>query len=228
MTRSVLLLGLAALLTAGPVAHAAPAPPGQPSPFRRLLTTLSEPGEFPGFPDPGTTLQQALDRLAERHHLRFDVNDAAFEAEGLADVRATPVARTPLPPRARATPAEVLREVLARVPVPSGALYLVRRDHLEVTTARAARLEIFGDADRPLPPLVHVEFTRQLLGDALAGVARSAGYRLAIDPRVGEKVKTPVTATLRNVPADTAARLLADMAGLEATVSGDTLSVAPR
>jgi hypothetical protein len=46
-----------------------------------------------------------------------------------------------------------------------------------------------------------------------------------VDPRPAEKIKTGVTAKLKNVPLDSAVQLLADMADLKAVLQDNVLYV---
>jgi hypothetical protein len=53
------------------------------------------------------------------------------------------------------------------------------------------------------------------LAEALQQLATTTGYSIVVDGRAADKGKTPVSATLTNVPVDTAVRVLADMADLK-------------
>ena len=83
--------------------------------------------------DPKLTLQDVLDALSENNHVRFDVNEKAFKNEHLDDVLHKPLDR--LIPAMSATLDLVLRKVLSRIKnAQSGATYLIRKDHIEITT----------------------------------------------------------------------------------------------
>src|SRR5262249_51747372 len=99
-------------------------------------------------------------------------------------------------------------------PVGQEATYLLRPGHILITTRQYARNEAFREHSRDVP-LVNVIWDKRPLGEALVELAVSQGLNLLIDPRADEKAKTPVSATLLNVPADTAIRVLADMADLQ-------------
>ena len=65
-----------------------------------------------------------------------------------------------------------------------------------------------------------------LEGLSIARLADASGISVVLDARVVEKAgKTPVTATLNNIPLDTAVRLLADMADLKAVAIDNVLYV---
>jgi hypothetical protein len=99
-----------------------------------LRKILSEPISFKGVDDPKTTLEEALDALGKTCNVTFDVNEKAFAFEQLKDVLKTEVAQPTPIPEMKATLATVLREILARVPVGSGATWVIRKDVIEITT----------------------------------------------------------------------------------------------
>jgi hypothetical protein len=171
--------------------------------------------KFNGFDDPKTTLAEALDNLAQRYDIAFEVNEKAFVLDGLNDVLRFEVAQpnpiTPMDARLSA----VLRKVLARVPVQSGAQFLIRKEYIEITTGSALQAELDIPAERRLLPLVWESFDGTPLPEALQVLGDDTGFNVVIDPRVADKMKTPVKATLRNVPVDTAVRLLAAMDDLQ-------------
>ncbi len=204
-----------------PVAGAAaPAPALVPNPplpgALQAADMLSRPVKFGGFDaDPKMTLQEALDALADRYDLGFTVNDAAFAKEKVEDVLCKPVAVQAIPKMIDSRLADVLNTILARVPCPSGTTYLIRGRRIEITTGAAVRKELGRRDDERLPPLVTIGFDRELLGVALYQMSERSGFSIVVDGRAAEQAREPVTATLVNVPLDTAAALLADTAGLE-------------
>ncbi len=193
-----------------------------------IRDALSKNVEFNGVDDPRITLIEVLDKLTNVYHVTFDINERAFEAESLNDIARTEVAnRSPLPPM-KTTLERVLRKVLTRVPASSGAVFLIRKDHIEITTRDAIRRELGlrkreptkpldddADANRPaLPPLVWEDLNKVPLEKALSDIAANTGVNVVLDPRVEKKSSAEVTTTLRNVPVETAVEVLADMAGL--------------
>jgi hypothetical protein len=116
-----------------------------------------------------------------------------------------------------------------RIPVPSGVTYLIRKDHIEITTQQAALNELGIKSTSPLegfmPPLVWEDFEEQPLKLALRSMSNNSGRNIVLDPRVGEKVQTAVTARLMNVPVGTAVRILADMADLQVVALDNVLYV---
>jgi RNA polymerase sigma factor (sigma-70 family) len=187
---------------------------------------LFRPVQFVGFDvDPKMTLQEALDAIADRYDLTFDVNEDAFQKEmaetfkkkRIANVLAAPIAEQALPKMVNVSLDTVLRKILSRLRCPSGATYLIRPHVIQITTQAAVRAELGRDEER-LPPLVYAVFHGEPLTEALKVLSERAGWSLVVDGRVAEAASTPVTASLANVPLDTAVALLSDMAGLDSAV----------
>ena len=127
MTRPVLRLTLAGLFGALAVAWLVPGVrSGDDKPAASPADKLLRPVKFPGIEDPKTTLQEALDNLTKDYGVSFDVNEAAFREEQINDVLSQPIAEKPIPKMTDVRLETVLRKVLFRIPVPSGAAYLVR------------------------------------------------------------------------------------------------------
>jgi RNA polymerase sigma factor (sigma-70 family) len=182
---------------------------------RYLLDRLTNTVDFLGLDDPRTTLQDGLDYLSQQYDLTFQVDEAAF-AEDIQNrsVLNEPIAQTPLPPMNKFSVDTVLRKMLARIPAKSGTTYIVRRDYIEITTKTKAKREAFRDWSVDAP-LVNAEFAKRPLSEAVEELIANSGVNLVIDTKLEEKAKTVVTATLTNVPLDTAIRVLADMADLQ-------------
>jgi RNA polymerase sigma factor (sigma-70 family) len=202
----------------------------------KMRDVLATEIKFEGISDPKQTLGEFLENLSERFNLTFDVNEMAFREEGLNDVLSTPIAEKPLPKVNGIRLSTLLRTVLSRIPdnnnnpglISRGAIFLIRGDHIEITTKIALRDELglsfaipIGpgpDSDSRFPallPLVVVSFDKTPIDEALKEIATSTGYNIVVDSRKGDKEKGPrVTADLNNVPVDTAVRILADMADM--------------
>jgi hypothetical protein len=182
--------------------------------------------------DPGTPLRDTLNFLGERYDLTILVDAPAFKEAGNEAVEDQPVR---LPPLAGVRLDTVLQQIAAQV----HGVYLLKGDHIEITTALRAALEVWGPAmnseteqpgrKRPALPLVHTAFTRRTLENALRELADLTGYSVVLDRlRTGEQPKTPVTATLDNVPLDSAVRLLASQADLKTVLLDNVLFVTTR
>jgi hypothetical protein len=216
-------LGLLCWLSS-PAASRAPKPIKQRTPPLRLprylpgfdvVTVLAKDVDFAGCEDPKTTLIELLDQLSKVHRVTFDVNEKAFAAENLKDVMRTEIANPNAVPAMKCRLSTVLRKVLARVEVNSGATFLIRRDRVEITTGSAQRAEVHGkEHNGPLLPLVSLTADRRALEEVLAYVADEAERNIVFDPNVSDKATTPITAHLLNTPLDAALFLLADMAEL--------------
>src|SRR5262245_15621050 len=91
MLRSVVLWGLFLFLGAAVLSDAAPASRAEGQRADTLAGKLQQPTQFPPFEDKKSTLQELLDFASDRYEVTFDINDAAFKNESLADVEATNV-----------------------------------------------------------------------------------------------------------------------------------------
>lgn len=187
---------------------------------------------FPGWDDPKTTVHDALDQLTKRTGVAIEINTRAFADADVADVdKYEFVASKPFPAM-KVSLSRLLRKFLDRLPTNSRALWVIREDAIELTTARAFTDEIGRGGNDPMEggttptvPLVYASLEKQPLEQALKTLASRAAFSVILDARVGDKAKTPVTAALKNVPLDTAVRLLADMADLRSVLIDNTLYV---
>lgn len=217
-----LLAGIALLTTAAPLSAGTPAEIAR---ARELRHQLSNTVDFKGIEDARATLNDALDALAKRYNLTFDINEEAFkEAELKEEVGHTEIVKSKPLPEMRTNLGKILMKILGRVP--ASATYLIRGDVIEITTTEAIRKEFFADrpsSPGPLPPLVSVAFDKVPLESVLKELN---GYgNVVLDVRAGKEAQAPVTADLTNVPLDTAVRLFADMAGLKAVPLDNALYV---
>jgi RNA polymerase sigma factor (sigma-70 family) len=202
---------------------------------------LRKPGDFGGSDDPKATLQELLILLSKIYQVKFDVDETAFKVEMLNDVLKTEVSNPPLEAM-NATPlAFVLKKILTRVPVPSGATFLIRKDHIEITTGQAVFQELgvrkirvkqedpqeaVDDASPPaLSPLVWEDLKKVRLDKALRDIGEDTGVTIVLDPRTESKSSIELTTTLRNVPVEAAVETLADMAGLSVVYRNNVLYV---
>jgi hypothetical protein len=203
----------------------APGPRAEEGKNEPLSARLTSRVSFPALENP-TTLQDALDALADRFGLTFEVNEAAFKAEMVEDVRSAAVADRPFPKMTNVRLDTVLRKILARVPAASGATYLLRADGIEITTGARLAQEVWGrDYNGPFLPLANATFEKRPLEDALKELAEAADFSILVDAKAAEKARTPVTARLANVPLDTGVRLLANMADLQSFLVDNVLYV---
>jgi hypothetical protein len=234
MRRTTLSVGLLGLLAWAWAASPAEQPkPDNPMPKAQAKADDSPAGklarrvDFRGIDDPKATLDEALRILASRYELNFDVNEAAFKLDQVSDPLKVEIATpTPISEMKNVTLETALRKILARVPSASGAVLMVRRDLVEITTGEAQRLEVWGQGyTGPRLPLVHVSLNKRPLDEALNHLAEQSQFNVVLDRRAGEKATTTVTARFRNVPLDTAVRLLAEMADLRSVHLDNVLFV---
>ena len=189
--------------------------------------------DFPGIDDPDTKLSEALALLSRIGGVTFEVNEQAFRDEMIDDVSAKPLGREI--PKMAGVPAEkALRRILGRIPVYTGATFVVRGGVVEITTRRYAspsqwRLKSIaedeGSLQSPPPPVVSVAFDSRELRDALQEIADATSVNIVLDARAKEKAKTAVTMTVRDAAVDTLVQLLADMADLQAVTVDDMIYV---
>jgi hypothetical protein len=227
MSRVLICAGVVGLgtLLAG-VRSAAPPPPESFLAQVPLVDRLYQEVDFPGFDDPKTLLIEALDFMTKEYRTTFKINERAFKYEMLLDVPKTPVAETTVVPPMKSRLHVVLERVLGRVDCPSGATWMLRPDHVEITTGQFLLLETKdrgivnrwqeGEGGLVLPrPLAQADFRKKPLSEALEQLAERTGFNVVLDEAVAkEKGATPVTARLRNVPIDTAVLVLASQGSL--------------
>ena len=174
------------------------------------------------------TLEKGLDNvpfndarefLQDRYDVTIVIDSNAFETDyGLDKV---PEFKVSLPKMVGVR----LSTVLRMLAVQFNGTYLVRSDHILITTPLHTRPEYWKAGYPQLVPGVDAEFDKRPLSEALRKLAQLTGINIVLDARVGEKGKAAVTATLTNAPLDTAVRLLADMAGLRSVAVDGALYV---
>jgi DNA-directed RNA polymerase specialized sigma24 family protein len=213
------------------------------NPARVARQKLAERLDLPKGIEANTPLKEALDFISERHGVQILLDEAAFAEINIQKVGEQPVQ---LPKMKNVRLATVLRLLLKQVRGDNGYTggYVVRPDGLEVTTTYNVLREALGhDTAKEMgkappgalpaepgevdelqaelavllaQPLVNVEFDKRTLQDVLRDLSEAEGINIVVDPRVADKVKVPVTATLNNVLFETAVRLLAEMGDLKA------------
>jgi hypothetical protein len=236
MRTAALIVGPAAFLALLLVASAAlprgaePRPKRLPTPVDRITAKLNQLVDMEPIDDPNTTMKEALDLLSARHGLTIAIDLRAFEYEGYKDVEGTLIADPkPHPAWKRVRLARVMEALVDRLPVPSGACFVVREGCVEITTQKFRTFEICGTSfSGPCPKLVTVHFEDLPLEEALRDLASQAKLNLLIDRRLADRARLPVTARLRDVPLETALLLLTDMAEVEIVHRDNVLYVTTR
>jgi len=165
-----------------------------------------------------TTFRDVLETWEKRGMPRVIVYQQAFKFENpdAPDIHETQITL----PRVQGLPAaKVFRMALDQIPT-TDATYLVQAGHLLVTTNSNAT---------PRARFVQASFANRPLDEALDELSDLTGVAIALDPRVGGKGKTPITARF---PSETnlaqIVRLLADMADLRAIVLDTMIYVTSR
>ena len=192
------------------------APPAKKSAAADTLKKMQEPFDFPA--QPQMTFKDAIAILQDGGCPPIVVHTQAFKDESPDAPDLYEAAVRPLLVKGL-TRGKVLRFLLEQVS-PS-ATYLVRPGHILVTT---------NDASRPNGQFIEgASFVERPLDEALQELSELSGISIVLDPRVGAKGKTPITARF---PSQTnvaqATRVLADMADLKAVMVDTTMYVTSR
>jgi hypothetical protein len=157
-------------------------------------------------------LREAVDNLQDLFGLGILIDDFAFRRDLSDDDVGGKQVRLPRIRGARI--GTILRFVSDQV---NGA-FIVTADHIEIVPAVRVH-----PADRPLLPLVYANFQQKDLTDVLKEISDQTDYNVVLDNRLIEKYGNVLTtANLRNLPVDTAVRVVAECAGLK-TVALDNL-----
>jgi hypothetical protein len=196
--------------------------------MNQFRKTLAQVIDFQGLNDPKATLGEMLESISDRYDLTFDINEPAFNADGLADVLNTPIAEKPIGKLHKVHLSTLLKKLLSHVPNPSGATYIIRRDVVEITTGMGAEIAMNRERGRTQLPLIQAAFEKTPLDKALKELSDATGFNIIIDVRAKEKANSAVTADFVNVPVDTAVRILADMAELKPVLIDNVFYITSR
>ena len=188
-----------------------------------------------------TPFKEVLEDLAKRYNVIFVVNKTAIgDMSAVLDtVKAEKLSSTKLEGMRFVTFLDVY---FRAIPVPD-ITYLVRADHIEITTRDAAQqeaglmeamdeakasgeqAEIVRAKARLNLPLVCVSAKEKPLSTILDELSAVYGLNIVVEPTAREPLKGPLTERLLNVPADTAIELLAGQAGLSVVRKGNTFRI---
>jgi type II secretory pathway component HofQ len=184
--------------------------------------------DFHGLDDPKTTVQEALDALGKLYNVQFDVNEKAFAADNLENVQTYEFAAQRTIPPMKAPLKMVLGKILSRLPNESGAVLMIRKGFVELTTQKAVKAELGIPETRQLLPLVYKDIEDKPLPAALRALANASGFSIVLDRQAAGDRAAKVTAELHNVPVDTAVKVLADLADLGVVRLDNVLYVTSR
>jgi hypothetical protein len=191
--------------------------------LRQLLAKLNDTMDMKDFQAP-MTLKEALNLIQEKLQAKYKDADAlpilvnleAFKGEPTdsgEQIYETQI-KFPSFPR-RMSVATALKVVLSQV-VATKATFLARDHYVEITTVQEASLH------RLLQQKVFAAFDRRPFAEAVEELSAPSGVSVILDPRLADKLKAPVTATLsHDIPLEGALRLLADTVGAKLYVSED-------
>jgi len=188
-----------------------------------------------------TPFREVLEDMARRYGVIFIVNKTAIgdmsaridtaKAEKLTVIRTEGLLL-----------ATFFEVYLRALPIPD-LTYLVRADHVEITTREAAQkeaglLEAVEEAKasedkaeavrakaRLGLPLICVAAKERSLAGVFKELSTVYGLNVVVETSAREALKTAITQQLLNVPADTALELLAGQAGLAVVRKGNTFRV---
>jgi hypothetical protein len=212
--RSAVLAGAVVVLLS--LAVAAPAPAADQ--VKTVIKKLSMPIDLEKGIDKDTPLQDALAFLSDRYDLTILIDVQAFKEEPqVKEIENTKVRLAKMKGIPLGT---VLRLVLDQ----ANSTALVRAGYVQIVPTHRAVREVYKGREGPYSPIVHAAFDKRPLEEVLEELAEQTGVSIVVDGRC-EGATEPVTATLMNVPLDTAVRLLADMAGLRVVPLDNTLYV---
>jgi hypothetical protein len=218
-----LLLVLLGCALAAPTTIDEKAQPSKAAMGRALRDKLARPADLDKGIDANTPLRDALDHVADKWDLPIVIDSKAFETIGVQKVEEQPVQlpRTVGPQRATA-----LRMLLAQIKGDEySGTFLVRGDHLLITTTFHANPSCWSDKEKEHIPTVDADFDRRPLCDALQEIADGTGINVLVDQRIGDPGRIPVTARFQNTRIDAAVRLLAEMADLKSVAVDNVLFV---
>jgi hypothetical protein len=184
---------------------------------RELRSKLAQSVTLENGIEGNTPLREAFEFLGSRHDIAIVIDTQAFKAEGNDTVEETPVR---LPKMTGIKLGTVLQMIAAQ----ANGTFRIRPGYVEVTPKERARPDAWKE-NRDFAPTINAEFSGHPLDSALRELSDASGISVVMDGRIGEKARTSVTATLNNVPIDTAVFILADMADLRPVVLDNVLYV---
>src|SRR5579871_3818528 len=169
----------------------------------RIREKLNMPVNLDKGIDTNTPLKDAIEFLCDRYDMTMIVDSQAFEAIGVQKVEEQPVQ---LPKMVGVSMRTVLRMLLGQIKgdVHRGT-FLVQDDHILITTTGHGFQGELANAENTLPnaaPTIDVQAENKPLVVVLRDIVDHSGANILIDPRVGDKARRPVSATLSHVPVD--------------------------
>ncbi len=191
--------------------------------IRKLATPVSLPDRF------DTPLGDAVRTLEEMYGVSILFDELGFMNDLQdPDVKSKNVKLEKL---SRVRLSTVLQKLVDQV---QGG-YLIKPDHISILPQSRLQVLVWGSAEalqgpdgetRPRLPVVHAVFDHRPLNEALKELSDLSGVSVLLDSRrAGDQAKAAVTATLLNAPIDTAVKVLANQAELDAVLLDNVLYV---
>ena len=113
-----------------------------PEAAMRIKDVMGRTIDYQGVNEATTKVQEALDQLGKEYNITFEFNESAFKAAGLEKPADSEIG-DPIP-KMRATLGTVIKKIISRIKNNSAdgaAVYVVRRDHIEITTSQFQLLD---------------------------------------------------------------------------------------
>ena len=245
MIRTMLVALLATGLLAMPGVRAQPAAVQTVASSAEIIVNIIQMERVSYEKDLQTTpFKEVLEDVAKRYNITFVVNTSAFgdKANSIGIAKAEKLSVTKIDGMLLTTFFDVYFRALSV----ENVTYLVRADHIEITTRDAAQKEAglmeamdeakaLGEPSEVIRakarlslPLVCVAVKDRPLSAVLNDLSNVYGLNIVVEPGGGgarEILKTPLTERLLNVPVDTALELLAGQAGLNVVRRGNTFRI---
>ena len=231
------LLACTLLFTAGP-ALAAPAPkPGATGDAADLAERLMDRHDFDRVQE--SPLRTVLDALQEKTGVNILLDYRALANGGAVAVNEVDALPVSVNAMKNVRGETALRQVADKI----NAVLFYTPDHVLLTTpevmarmvAAATPLPLMHGAPGDVPDdgaprveataFVTAAFRDMPLSDVLRAVSNRTNRTAVVAAEAAEKAKTPVSASLANVPFETAVSTLAEAAGLKAVRNGNTVLV---
>jgi hypothetical protein len=194
-------------------------------PNRSLREKLAQPITLDKGIGPSTTLKDTLEFLSETYGVPIIVDSLAFASIGVQKVEEQPVSM----PIMRDVPLQtVLRLIVGQV---KGDQYVgtfqLNGGRVEITTTyhQFMSTACLLDCGRPNTPIVSIEARGQNLEEAFAYLSESTDINVVVDARVRDRLRRVAAPPLRDVPMDTALRLMTDMADLGVAITDNVFYV---
>jgi hypothetical protein len=208
------------------------------TPVEKIIAALHD-GKMDYEKDLRTTpFKEVIENLSKQFNVKFVMNKAAIGemSPQLETAKAETFAATGIDNMTLGT---FLKAYLPALAV-ENVTYLVRADHIEITSSGAAAKEVGlqedeAEAQGSVPliraaarfqlPIICLAVKERPITMVFDDLRRVYGLNIVVSPACKEQLKTPITVQLLNVPADTALELIAEQAELGVVRKGNTFRI---